>query len=1137
MAGLKVRLLGGFEARLASGAPLSLPTKKAQALLAYLGLRPGQSHPRDKLAALLWGEKSDEQARGGLRHVLVALRRALAGAPPVALRIEGQTLALDPVGVEVDVVSFERRIAEGTPRALEDAAELYRGDLLLGFNLSEPLFEEWLVAERERLREMALDALARLLTEQTRAAATERAIQTAVRLLGLDPLQEAAHRTLMRLYARQGRRGAALKQYQVCVGVLQRELGTAPEAETKELYQDLLRRPAQVMHASDAQEGHRPRPARMVGPAPPALPAAETPLFGRQAELGRLRQRLDEAIRRRGQIAVVVGEAGIGKTRLVSTLAADALSQGCRVLIGHCHESDSILPFGPWVDACRSGQVSADEEILGALHPTRRAEVARLLPEAGMAGLPRASNGALPLFESVAQLIEQAAACQPLVLVLEDLHWADEMSLRLLAFVSRRIPAWPALLITTAREEELAEASPARRTLEELSRAPQAMLVGLSPLSRPDTALLVRALIRVGSDAPTVAQVEERIWAMSEGNPFVAVEAMRALDETSLWSGAPDRRAPALPASVRDLVARRLDRLSARAQQVAAVAAVIGRRFDFALLQSASGVDECDAAQAVEEMVRHHVLQAVGNQLEFTHDRVREVASGRLLPPRRRLLHRAVAEALEAGGAGIVDAMDTLHRDRLDEHIEELAHHAVRGGLREKAVEYLRRAGLKAAARSALPDARARFEQALGVLEVLPQCRSTLEQAFEIRLELRPVLTLLGEGRQALERLREAEGLAEQLNDDRGRGRVCAEATSVHSQLGEPDAALGTGTRALEIAGRLGDLRLRILSTSYLEHAHYLRGEYERVVALATDNLAALPADGLYEYFGGAAPPAVFDRCWLVMSLAQLGRFAEATQQQAAVIRLAKPTHQPFSFSHAYFAASTLHLLEGDWARARTLVERWIAVARTGNFVVHLPWAVSYSAWVLARLGESSEALEQLREGEQLLERQAARGIVGHLGWAYHSLGRSSLLLGRLDEARTLGDRAVEFSSCQPGYAAYALQLLGDIAIHSDRVEAESGETYYREALALAGPRGMRPLVAHCHLGLGKLYARTGKQPEAREHLTTATTMYREMDVRFWLEQAGAEIDALPSPEMEGDAPCSREVSLRGVSMRSVPRR
>src|SRR5580765_3045080 len=207
MPSLRVTLLGGFDARLVSGAPVSLPTKKAQALLAYLGSRPGQSHPRDKLAALLWGEKSDEQARGGLRHALVALRRALAGAKSPPLRIEGQTLALNSDEVEVDVVTFERRVAEGTPEALERAAELYRGDLLLGFSVNEPLFEEWLVAERERLREMALEALARLLAHQTEGASTERAIQTAVRLLALDPLQEAAHRALMRLYASQGRRG------------------------------------------------------------------------------------------------------------------------------------------------------------------------------------------------------------------------------------------------------------------------------------------------------------------------------------------------------------------------------------------------------------------------------------------------------------------------------------------------------------------------------------------------------------------------------------------------------------------------------------------------------------------------------------------------------------------------------------------------------------------------------------------------------------------------------------------------------------------------------------------------------------------------------------------------------------------
>ena len=161
---------------------------------------------------------------------------------------------------------------------------------------------------------------------------------------------------------------------------------------------------------------------------------------------------------------------------------------------------------------------------------------------------------------------------------------------------------------------------------------------------------------------------------------------------------------------------------------------------------------------------------------------------------------------------------------------------------------------------------------------------------------------------------------------------------------------------------------------------------------------------------------------------------------------------------------------------------------------------------MLAQLGEASEALNRLREGEQLLERQAARGSSRNLGWAYHALGRACLLLGRLDEARRLGDRAVESSPCHPGFAAHALHLLGDIATHPDRFDAERGEAHYRQALALAEPRGMRPLVAHCHLGLGKLYRRTGKREQAQEHLTTATTMYREMGMTYWLEQAELEL-------------------------------
>jgi tetratricopeptide (TPR) repeat protein len=550
------------------------------------------------------------------------------------------------------------------------------------------------------------------------------------------------------------------------------------------------------------------------------------------------------------------------------------------------------------------------------------------------------------------------------------------------------------------------------------------------------------------------------------------------------------------------MLAARIDRLAPEDKRLLQVASVVGKDVPFALLQAIAdlpdealrrGLDRLQAAEFLDETGLFPDLEYA-----FKHALTHEVTYGGLLQERRRDLHTR-----------LVNAIEVLHRDRLGEQIERLAQHAVRGEAWEKAGPYLRQAGGKAAARSAPQDARVWFEQALDVLAALPESPSTLEQGFEIRLELRPVLAQLGEVRRVQERLHEAEALAERLNDDRRRGRVSAFVILAHALLGELDEALVAGTRALEIAERLGDLRLHILTTTYLELAHYYRGDYERVVELATDNLAALPADCVYESFGAPIPISIYDRYWLISSLAELGRFAEAAHYAAEALGLAEATHHAFAVGEAHRAAGTLHLLKGDWAKARSLIEHGIAVARTGNMFLNLPRAVAFSAWVLAQVGEASEALIRFRFSGQLLERHAAEGIVGFSGDAYHSLGRAGLLLGRLGEARSLGDRAIECSPAYFGVAGYALHLLGDIATHPDGFDAESGEAHYRKALALAEPRGMRPLVAHCHLGLGKLYRRTGKQQEAHEYLTTATTMYREMGMMYWLEQAEAEIGLL----------------------------
>ncbi len=852
-----------------------------------------------------------------------------------------------------------------------------------------------------------------------------------------------------------------------------------------------------------------------AGPARTKLQAGArrglTRFVGRDAELEQLRRAQQLAGDGHGQVAAVVGEAGVGKSRLLYEFTHSHRLHGWLVLESASVSYGKATSYLPVIDLLKGYfKIQARDDLREirakvtgtlltldrSLEPTLPAFLALLdvpVDDAAWRALDPAQRRERTL-DAVRRLLLREADEQPLLLVFEDLHWIDGETQALLDSLVDSLGSARLLLLLNYRLEY-------RHAWGGKAHYSQMRLDALPAESAGE---LLDALL---GDDPGLAPLKQLL--VKRGNPFFLEESVRTLVETKALEGPRGRyrltqpvHAIQVPPTVQVMLAARIDRLSPEDKRLLQVASVIGKDVPFALLQAIGELPgealrrRLDHLQAAEFVYEAGLFPDL--EYSFKHALTHEVTYGSLLQERRRELHGRIVEAIE-----------TLYEDRLAGEIERLAHHALRGELREKAAHYLWQAGLKAAARSALPDARRWFEQALGVLEALPESQAILEQAFEIRLELRPVLVQLGEARRALERLCEAEAIAERLNDDRRRGRVCAFMTTIHSQLGELDEPLVTGTRALEIAMRLGDLKLRIVTTSYLEQVHYLRGEYEQVVELATANLAALPADWVYERFGNTAPASVYDRWWLVMSLAQLGRFAEGTGHQAEAIRIAEPTHHAFTVCLAQFAAVMLPLLQGDWIRARSLIEQWIAVLRAGNVVLHLPNAVASSGWVLAQLGEASEALSRLREGEELVERLAARGIVGQHAWVYHALARAWLLLGRPDEARRLADRAVESAPCHPGFAAHAVHLLGDIATYPDRFDAQSAQAHYREALALAEPRGMRPLVAHCHLGLAKLYRQSGMRPDAQEHLTIATTMYREMDMPFWLEQAGAEARAL----------------------------
>ena len=1078
---LRLILLGGFDLRPDNGTAIALPRKKAQALLAYLALHRAEAQPRDKLAALLWGDLSDERARHGLRQCLVDLRKALAHLAPSALVVGTESVRLASGELEVDVAVFERLLDDGSASALERAVTLYRGDLLEGLGVREPALEEWLLSERERLRERAVEALGRLLAHQTRSRAVEAAIQTALRLLALDPLQEPVQRTLMRLYVGQGRRGVALRQYQNCLDVLQRELGVAPEPETSRLYQEILQAPSAVPDAANAEPGL----------ARSTLRAFPAPLVGRDQELDRLRQVRDEAWRGRGGVVLISGEAGIGKTRLVEALVVDTLERGGRALLGRAHESEQILPFGVWTDALRAGGVVAELAGQPAVEDAWRRELERLFPELGSA--ERAdivADDHVRLFEAVARLVERVASSRPVLVVLEDLHWADEMSLRLLGYVSRRAARWPVLLVGTARPEDMIDAPALRRILAELGRAPDFLALTLPRLSGPDTVVLVEALTRSGTERGALERLGAQVWGASEGNPFMVVETMRALGDRGELEELPADLAT--PPRVRELIESRLERLSDRAAAVAAAAAGVGRDFDFELLRLAAGMTGSEAAAGVEELVTRRILGVVGERLDFTHDQIRNVAYARLLPPRRRLLHAAVA-----------DALASLYPDDLEAHALALGFHWREAERWDLAFDCFARSGQAALARAAHREALAAFEAALAVSERLPATRELIERTIDLRFDLRQAAVPLFEYGKILAELGAAEAAARAIADASRLGWALAYLTHARYVAGDAPGARAAGERALEIAAALDDARLRIAANVYLGQVLLWLGDYRRGAALLRENVDWL--DGRLARRGAEPVQPVYSRTWLAACLAELGDFEEAEALAAEAVRIAEARLSAYDLLHASWAQGLVAFRRGEYARAVAPLERGLEVCRRLEYPFYESLLAACLGHVYTRVGRLTEALPLLERAVDAVTRQTG-------GWSAMGalLAETYFRAGRVAEAMPLAEEAVRLAAerGERGFEAWAHRLVGEIAAENGALGIEAAATQYRIAMSLAEELGMRPLTALCHLGLGSLWRLAGRAEEARSTLGTALALLANLGMASWQREAEAELDA-----------------------------
>jgi tetratricopeptide (TPR) repeat protein len=395
------------------------------------------------------------------------------------------------------------------------------------------------------------------------------------------------------------------------------------------------------------------------------------------------------------------------------------------------------------------------------------------------------------------------------------------------------------------------------------------------------------------------------------------------------------------------------------------------------------------------------------------------------------------------------------------------------------------------------------FEQALVALQYLPESRDTHAQAIDLRLALRPSFTALGAFERLVDYLQEAETLAEGLHDHPRLVRVSSALNQWFFVRGDHERALAYGQQALTLAEGLGDGPLQAV-TQYLLGGNYVPlGQYPRATESLRRSVMSLEGDRLWQRFGLSGLPSVLARTWWVWCLAEVGAFAEGSVRAAEGVRVAEAVDHPYSRVSAYIGVGYLALRQGHLAQAIPVLERGLGLSQAVPLPFWVPRVASLLGVAYARSGRVAEALPFL---EQAVEQQAAMRAMGFQAlWVTH-LSEAYLLAGRRDEAMPLAQQALENARThkERGHQAWALRLLGEVVAHGTAPEVESADTYYRQALALAEVLGMRPLQAHCHRGLGTLYATTGQWEQARTEFSTAVDLYHAMEMSFWLPETEA---------------------------------
>jgi DNA-binding SARP family transcriptional activator len=1069
---LRINLLGDFGVVQGDRRVTGIENARLQSLLAYLVLHRDAPQSRAQLSYLFWLDSTEAQARANLRKQVYHLRRALPDADRF-LYADNKVLQWQPdAPFTLDVAGFEQAVEQaeaveragdltGLQEALGQAVALYRGDLL------PACYDDWVLTERERLRQeyaRALEGLIRLLEGQR---AYQDAIQYAQRLLRHDPLHEATYRRLMRLHALNGDRARALRTYHTCVTVLQRELDVEPSTATRDAYEQLL--------ALDSAPA--PQPESLV---------PKTSLVGRDEEWAQLQRAWRSASARRPHLMMLVGEAGIGKTRLAEELLEWAQRQGVPTASAHCYASERGLAYGPVAAWLRSPFLLGT---LAGLDEIWLSEIARLLPEL-MVERPEIPPPG-PLTEGWQRQRLYQALAQPflarrqLLLVLDDAQWCDRETLEWLPFLLHarlgRDPeggrATQLLLVATTRGEERTEEGRLEALLQELRRSRQLSEVELGPLDEAETFSLA---VDVAGRALDPA-LGPRLYRGSEGNPLFVVEMVRAGQaKGSQWIAEHGREKAGaelpLPPRVQRVIEARLAQLSPGARDLVAVAATIGREFSFDVLAQGHGADEETSIRALDELWRRRIVREQGAEAyDFSHDRIREVAYARLSAARRRFLHRRVAEALEAVYAADLDPVQgqiarqyeaAAEAELAIQHYAQAAAVARRLYANEEAISHLRRA-----------------------MALMPECDPAAQpHPAELYEQMADLLALGGKGDEARQAYGDALGCLGP-EETLWRAGLWRKIGLSWSRQSEYDLAQTSLDRALHLLGP------EPTSPAPAWWRTWLDIQYARLSILY---FQARPGD--MEALCRRMRPVVEEHASAWQKVSFLHR------QSMLEIRQSRYVPSPKNLSDGRMALSWAQqtndlavILNAEFALAFILLWSGDLQAATGQLETTLPRAervgdLSTQTLCLTYLSVAHRLqgdLEQSRRyTERCLERAREGGSAVYVGAAEANLGWLAYRAGDSDGAVRHGEAALaEWKSMQYPFRWLALWPLLAVALDQGPISDAVGQ-----ARAMLDPVQQRlPEALTATLEEAIAAWDEGHAAPAREHLAEAVRLAQDM--------------------------------------------